>query len=575
MTLPAPSAAPPDLMQELSALIEKDPQGVNERAAEALKELMKQDPERGMRILRVLASTKWAKVAAGPFCFEGFEAYFLCIFGWLLPKHAHPWVTAFFEEWNSGKKVRGLMIKGFRGSTKSTVAIGLATYITGHYPYLSGMNVQKSEDDARPMSKMMADIIELNPGWKMVFPHVVPDRDRGWSVEGYHVKDTRVDYGEWIQKVQSDHGRDPSLLAVSVTSGAVGKHPSGWILFDDIHDYKNTSSRANMAMVVNTVKADILPTLMRPGHQPFVLWAYTPWDEDDVYAFIERSGMFRQVSTPAWRADPDGTVEWEGEKGVLAWPSEMGLEEMEMWRRTEGPAEFARMILCDLTKAANTLFKWYTFPHEQIDPRWMKAGGVDYASINMPTRQVAGDRSHFAEAVVTKSPWNTIIVQDGYVAQITQTEAEQHVMSTQEGYKMTGAWKTTVIESNGKGEEFIALMRRNQGFNVLPNSVGVAYKPKRLAEMMPWMENGVVLVSDADTPFLNTFRKFMELYPNIDKHDKMWDVADSVWHALHAFPECLTLGRKITTARGEGSPWVKEKKKNPFVIEQNWSGLHG
>jgi hypothetical protein len=51
------------------------------------------------------------------------------------------------------------------------------------------------------------------------------------------------------------------------------------------------------------------------------------------------------------------------------------------------------------------------------------------------------------------------------------------------------------------------------------------------------LENGLLLVSDADTPFLNAVRRYFDRFPNIGEHELEKDVADSVYHMVAAFPE--------------------------------------
>ena len=471
---------------------------------------------------------------------DGYGNFYFCLFHRDIPDHAVGWVDAILEAFEDET---GALIEGFRGSTKSTVTSSMVLYLNSLYPERSSLVVCATESDAKNMAQFIADTIEYNAGYKVAFPHIVPDKDRGWGADGYHIKDDRVDYAEWVQRVMADHGRDPSLLAVSVTSGAVGKHPTLALFLDDIHNMKNTRSQAERERVVATVKSDVLPTMSRAKPRPFVAFTFTPWHEEDVYAEMKRTGMFNHVSTPVYEVVEESDVYYDNQPIRLVWPEVFTLEEIKKWRKLLGPAEFARMYELNLERARNTLFKYYTYPHEMINPLWQKAGGVDYASINMPTRNVEGGRSHFAFGYVTKTSMNQLVVFDGIVRQQSQGESELDVHSAQERFSN---WKFSVIESNGKGEEFINLIRRNPKTRYVAHSTGGRSKEARLYDMAPWFENMNVLVSDADTPFLNEFRRWLEEYPNIDKRDKRWDVADGVYHALFAFPECLTVPEKPT-----------------------------
>jgi hypothetical protein len=211
-----------------------------------------------------------------------------------------------------------------------------------------------------------------------------------------------------------------------------------------------------------------------------------------------------------------------------------------------------------LKKAGVTLFKYYSYPHEQLNPSWLRAAGVDYASIQMPTRQSLGNRSHFAIALGTKTPQNTICLVDGVVAQCTQADAEGYVLRYQEN---SISFRYTALETNGKGEEFYNLMRRNPRAKVFPHQVKGKKSDRLYRELSPLLENGMLLVSDADTPFLNAFRSFLDKFPNIDEHDKEWDVADAVYHMVSCFPECLSLPAQPQ----ENLSVHKERKVSPWV----------
>lgn len=55
--------------------------------------------------------------------------------------------------------------------------------------------------------------------------------------------------------------------------------------------------------------------------------------------------------------------------------------------------------------------------------------------------------------------------------------------------------------------------------------------------MAPWMENGTVRISDAETPFLRELRNELDSYPN-HAHD---DALDAVYYALRVIPDVLVM----------------------------------
>ena len=72
-------------LEELAQLIRKYP--------DALRQLMRDAPEKVRPVLLLVKA-----VEAREFTFDGFKAYYWCLFDRELPKHAEAWVTAFFEE---------------------------------------------------------------------------------------------------------------------------------------------------------------------------------------------------------------------------------------------------------------------------------------------------------------------------------------------------------------------------------------------------------------------------------------------------------------------------------------------
>jgi len=86
--------------------------------------------------------------------------------------------------------------------------------------------------------------------------------------------------------------------------------------------------------------------------------------------------------------------------------------------------------------------------------------------------------------------------------------------------------------------------------------------------MSPWLESGIIRVSDAETPFLNELRRELDNYPN-HTHD---DALDALYWALRGMPDVLTLPR----ADEELPERYKKKRVNPFanLRGQATEGVH-
>ena len=107
-----------------------------------------------------------------------------------------------------------------------------------------------------------------------------PDPDAGWGMQGYHLRRTVCPTTAGARSAAASKGKDPTLLGVGYKSRAViGKHPTGVLLIDDIHDENNTRSARELEMVRQVFTGTILPTITAETWQVVV---GTPWVGDDI-----------------------------------------------------------------------------------------------------------------------------------------------------------------------------------------------------------------------------------------------------------------------------------------------------
>lgn len=454
---------------------------------------------------------------------DGFTVFYNLVHKNPLPKHAMEWVEAFYKAKDAE---RGLIVKAFRGSTKSTTFATICAHQLGIHPDGSVIVVRGSDASAEETDGMVAKMIEDNPGWQLVFPWVVKDEKRGWSVNGREVWDNRVPYEVWIRQVS---GRfDPSFMSKTYTSEAFpGPHPSLLLLIDDIHNENNTTSERELVRVKKLLSGTIMP--MRTVHYPPTVLIGTPWVKNDAMAAYEASGEWDLVATPAILKD-----------GTLVWPEVFTQERLDAEKRQDitGGAEFARMFLLDLEAGSQRVFSYQTYPANSINFLWPAYGGCDFASMEDPTKRIT-HRSHYALAYLMERPEGGAVVYDGVLEQWTQSEGEQAILSAQ---SLFPAWQHTIVEGDGKGEAFIAVLSRNPGARIVAMNTGGRQKAKRLTdEMGPWLRVGRLKISDAETKFLSALRRFLNEYPNVTRDDPGWDAADAVYWALHAMPHVLVM----------------------------------
>ena len=476
---------------------------------------------------------------------RGFAAFYALVHNQLVPDHAVKWVDAAYE---ARKDMRGVVIEAFRGSTKSTTFNTFVAFRLGQEPSGSALIIRASEAAAAEAGEKVADIVEHNPAWKAVFPNIVPDKDKGWSLRGYEVKDISKVYGEWRRENASR--MDPSFVAMAYQSNAIiGMHPSLILLVDDIHTEENTSSDRELQRVRKLLTGTIFPT--RRPNDPWTIFIGTPWVDKDVLQAVKQTGEYVSVRTPVY-----------DEAGDPTWPSGMAKEQIERERKQDitGGAEFARMFMLDLEAAQHRVFKYHLYPSHLCNPMWVSVGGLDFASIMDPTRRTA-QHSHFALAYVLKRPEGGAVVFDGILEQCSQVEAEGHVEKAQ---AMFPFWQGVVVEQIGVGDQFFQMLYRKPNMKLIPMPRGkrMGAKSDRLSKgLAPWLENGRVRISDAETKYLSALRQFFNRYPNVTAHDPGWDAADALYWALLGMPDALVLepvGPDYLMAGGAGKP------ANPF-----------
>jgi hypothetical protein len=470
-----------------------------------------------------------------PFSDVGYKMHYYGLFSHQLPPFAWDWIQEFFEHWNKG--IRRFGFKAHRGATKSTIwTIGFSTYILSQFPADSLLIVQKNDSASGKTSAAVADIIENNAGWKTMYPHLVPDKTKRWAFEGYEIMDTREGYETWRQKVLDRRPKDNSFVAYGWSNGGiVGMHPN-WLLPDDILDEENTRSKRELKAVFDTMKGNVLQTLNRPPDwrnqdEPTAIFSYTPWYEDDFYAYIEATGLYHIMETPLIsEAEPDarGAFEWRQKYWTCAWDVKNPVKLVEDKLKEYGEMDFARMQLLDLKKAQGINLKreWlHEFPYERINTTWPVYMGVDYAS--SADKIKLNNTDYFTVAIGRVIPGGGIVLVDGFRDKLSQGEAEQKIKALAAlypGLSLIG------FEKLGKGYD-TAFNLVNSGLPVIPcprEGEGKRSKGDRFEKaggLGPLFQFSQAWISDLETPFLKAFKDEWTSWPN-GSHD---DTLDAVY----------------------------------------------
>lgn len=476
-----------------------------------------------------------------PFSADGYKMHYYGAFTHQLPSFAWDWIQEFFEYWNKG--VRRFGFKAHRGATKSTIwTIGFSSYILSKFPSDGILIVQKNDTAGGKTSAAIADIIENNAGWKTMHPYLIPDRTKRWAFEGYEIMDTRLPYEEWRQTVQDKRPKDNSFVGYGWANGSiVGMHPN-WLFIDDILDEENTGSNRELNGVLKTLKGNILQTLNRPPDwdnekawdEPVCIVSYTPWYENDCYAYLEATGLYHVMETPLIKeVEPDtkGAFPWRQKYWLSAWDVKNPVKMVESKLAEYGEMDFARMQLLDLKKAQGLNLKreWlHEFPYERIFSTWPVYMGVDYASTadQMKTK----DRDYFSISIGRVIPSGGVVLVDGYRDKISSGDAETMVKSFARTYNPVEIG----FDKSGKGEDAFNRLRA-AGLPMIecpPKGMGKRSKGERFegqGGLGSAFQFSQAWISDAETPFLKAFRDEWAGWPG-GKND---DTLDSTYWMLY------------------------------------------
>lgn len=509
---------------------------------------------------------------------EGFAAFFELLHGPPLHSEGRKWIENAYKAHKAGM---GLAQECHREAGKTTVfSKFFMAFRIGHEPEKTNTIIRITEKKARETAEGVASIIENDPRWKLVFPHVVPDYDRGWGKEGYYVKINSMDYEEW-QEIRTQQPDDPTLVGYGYESGSViGSRFSGLIIVDDIHDEKNTTSKVELEKVYSFAK-EVLEYCKMQGS--WEIWNFTPWTLSDVYSYIKGTGEFIVSKSPVfleaeehdegaeyWPPMPMnmeypeiGDIPLSGKWYIRYDPDRWPWERLASKYRRSGPIGFARMMQLDLEATKGMMMKddWlHDFPSEQIDHNWMHYIGVDFAE----DQDGMGGGDPFALVVGCVLPGGGVIAPiDGYVGHLTKGQGLQKVVDYVNLYPNV---QLVGVEAIGEGRGFygdLMLMNDVHGrpiplFKVPAHTM--TKKPgdpnNRFTEWLaPRYQMGRMRVPSVKNEVVRQFVDQWLIWPNGD-HD---DILDAVYIlSLAAEGELAD-----KTTRNHGT-MLDERKASPF-----------
>ena len=187
------------------------------------------------------------------------------------------------------------------------------------------------------------------------------------------------------------------IVARGFGSKVRGGHP-WWLVGDDMGNDEWIYSETVRDKAVDYFLSAIRPMVV-PGGQLIVVG--TPFHAQDLYAYLERTGVYRVVKDPAYNA-----------KQQPLWPARYSVEHLERTRKELGNAlRFSREYLCQPISDEASLFPSYLFDAPGIKQpyplglpghEWSRRGASVYAGVDLALSASAGADffCYFAMAVM-------------------------------------------------------------------------------------------------------------------------------------------------------------------------------
>lgn len=464
---------------------------------------------------------------------KGFLSFFEYMTG-MKPHRAarEEWIPTWFAAQKEG---RGTLTEAHREGAKSTYSKLFAAFLIGHKPEGVGGICRVNDNKAQEKASAIATLIDTDPRWRVVFPNVVPDKERGWGAEtGYYVKDANATPEAWAKR-QDGRPDGPTWVGRGWKNGSwIGSHFNLFLDVDDILDENNTSSTKELQAVTKFYTDTLSKTVMKGC---FEFWEFTPWLKNDTYAYAKNTGVYRVVSTPVMRPartpaegaywpptplNPDypeaGNIPLSGQSWRLTWPEVFDFARIAKEYRTGGAVGFARMMLLDLGAMEGLTLKreWlHEYPASQINASWPVLMGIDYASTTDKLKQK--DRDNFALSIKRAIPGGGLVLVDGFLGKISKGEALAKVAAYAAMYPTL---QLIGVENIGKGEEFYndLLLTNDTHGRVLPLMAvqhGRKSKGERLENWLaPRYQAARCWITDTPTPFITQFINAWISYPH-------------------------------------------------------------
>lgn len=263
----------------------------------------------GSRLLETVTATAQSHRLLAARSRDRFRTYFKWVWNYPIPPHI-ALICECLQAFEEDAFDRLLIIEP-PGHAKSTVAtISFPTWHLGRNPAHSIIGASTTGTIADMFQESIAEVLAVDEKYRAVFPGVVPDRKRGWSVKD----------GLFVTRPYRPGAKDPSLIFVGAGGPMISRR-ADLIVLDDVVDQDVARSEVKLNARVDWTKQTVRSRL-KPGGK--VLVVGTVWNDFDVLNTFRETGSYVTVIMRALSATkqvdaevivPDG-IAWRPRNGV-------------------------------------------------------------------------------------------------------------------------------------------------------------------------------------------------------------------------------------------------------------------
>lgn len=196
-------------------------------------------------------------------------------------------------------------------SAKTNTMIAFCCWMIGRNPNIHIAYISSSAGQAKDRSLAIRDIISDSPEYKMVFPDIKANPNKGWSQDQWYVQ--RENVGD----------KDPTMKARGTEGDILGSR-FDLVILDDIADKENMATLAQQENVIDMLQRT-LDTRLTPDAR--IIMIATRWAENDPVQWAKVQG-YHYVHIPALK-EKLVVDETTGEEKIIQesywpkqWPSE-------------------------------------------------------------------------------------------------------------------------------------------------------------------------------------------------------------------------------------------------------------